>query len=85
MAQHAGDLDATRRTLSQLDLTEVEQLSAELARLEELIRVHDLEIDAAKKTVTLAEQRIVAAEGTIKRINEGRDARFQERETRFAA
>ncbi|MCD4499681.1 SbcC/MukB-like Walker B domain-containing protein [Chromobacterium vaccinii] len=83
LAQHAGDLDATRRMLSQLDLTEVEQLRVELDRLEELIRVHDLEIEAAKKTVTLAEQRIVGAEGTIKRINEGRDARFQERESQI--
>lgn len=83
LAQHAGDLDATRRTLSQLDLTEVEQLRVELARLEELIRVHDLEIEAAKKAVTLAEQRIMAAEGVIKRINEGRDARFQERENQI--
>ncbi|WP_028731312.1 SbcC/MukB-like Walker B domain-containing protein [Pandoraea sp. E26] len=83
LAQHAGDLDATRLTLSQLDLTEVEQLRAELARLEELIRVHDLEIEAAKKAVTLAEQRIMAADAVIKRINEGRDARFQERENQI--
>jgi energy-coupling factor transporter ATP-binding protein EcfA2 len=83
LAQHAGDLDATRRMLSQLDLTEVEQLTAELAQLEELIRVHDLEIEAAKKTVTLADQRIIAAEGVIKRLNEGRDARFQERENQI--
>lgn len=83
LAQHASDLDATRRSLSQLDLTEVEQLRTELARLEGLIQAHDLAIEAAKKTVTLAEQRIMAAEGVIKRINEGRDARFQECENQI--
>ena len=83
LAQHAGDLDATRRTLSQLDLTEVEQLRTELARLEELIRAHDLAIESAKRTVTLAEQRIKTAEDVIERIDGGRDARFQERENQI--
>lgn len=83
LTQHAGDIDAIRRSLSQLDLTEVEQLRAELARLEEAIRFHDVEIESAKKAVTLAEQRIMTAEGVIERINGGRDARFQERENQI--
>ncbi len=83
LAQHAGDIDAFRRSLSQLDLTEVEQLRAELARLEEAIRLRDLEIESAKKEVTLAEQRIGTAETNIDRINAGRDARFQERESQI--
>lgn len=83
LAQHAGDLDVTRRSLSQLDLTEVEQLRTELARLEDLIRRHDTEIESAKKAVTLAEQRIMTAKSVIERINGGQDARFQERETQI--
>lgn len=83
LAQHAGDIDAIRRSLSQLDLTKVEQLRAELARLEEAIRLHDLEIESAKKAVTLAEQRIMTAEGVIERIKSGQDARFQERENQI--
>jgi len=78
LAEYASDLDATRRSLSQLDLTEVEQLRLELTRLEGLIRIHDLAIDAAKETVTLAKQRILNAEGHIERINGGRDTRFRE-------
>lgn len=80
LTQYASDLDATRRSLAQLDLTEVEQLRTELAKLEELIQGHDSEIESAKKKVTLAEQRIATAEGVIERINGGRDGRLQERE-----
>ncbi|HYE34378.1 SbcC/MukB-like Walker B domain-containing protein [Methylocaldum sp.] len=83
LAQFAGDLDATRRSLSQLDLTEVEQLRAELARLEGLIKAHDEEIRAANKAVDLAEQRIIEAKKVIECINAGRDARFQERENQI--
>ncbi|CAJ0699053.1 SbcC/MukB-like Walker B domain-containing protein [Ralstonia wenshanensis] len=83
LAQHASDIDATRRSLSQLDLTEVEQLRTELVRLEAIIQAHDGEIEASKKTVTLAEQRITTAEGVIERIEGGRDARFQERENQI--
>lgn len=83
LAQHASDLDSIRRSLSQLDLTEVEQLRTELSRLQELITTHEAAIEAANKAVTLAEQRIVNAEDVIKRINTGRDARFQERENQI--
>jgi energy-coupling factor transporter ATP-binding protein EcfA2 len=83
LAQFAGDLDAARRALAQLDLTEVEQLRAELARLEDLIKAHESEIEAAKRAVTLAEQRLIQSEQVIERINSGKDARYQERENQI--
>lgn len=78
LAQHAGDIDATRRLLSQLDLTEVQELLDELARLEVQIRAHEASITEANKQMALAEGRIVDAEHVIDRINSGRDARYQE-------
>lgn len=80
LTQYGGELDAARRALSQLDLQEVDELRAELARLEALIEAHEAEITNAKKAVILAEQRIQNAEEQIARINAGRDVRFQERE-----
>jgi hypothetical protein len=78
LAQHAGELDVTRRLLSQLDLTEVEELRKELARLEAQIKAHEAEIAEANKAMALAEGRILDAEHVIDRINGGRDARYQE-------
>jgi energy-coupling factor transporter ATP-binding protein EcfA2 len=83
LTQFAGDIDAVRRSLAQLDLTEVEQLRAELKRLEDLIEEHEEEIKAANTAVTLADQRITDAEKVIERINGGRDARYQERENQL--
>lgn len=80
LGQAAGEIDSTRRSLAQLDLTEVEQLRAERAKLELLIAGHDAEITAVNKEITLASQRITDAQGAIERINGGRDARFRERE-----
>lgn len=78
LGQAAGEIDSTRRSLAQLDLTEVEQLRAERAKLELLIAGHDAEITAVNKEITLASQRITDAQGAIERINGGRDARFRE-------
>lgn len=83
LAQHAGELDAVRRSLSQLDLTEVEQWRAELERLEGVIAGHDAEIDAARTEAILAGQRIADAEKNIKNIEAGRDARLQEWENQI--
>jgi hypothetical protein len=83
LAKFASDLDATRRALAQLDLTEVEQLRGELARLEGLITAHEGAIEDAKRSVTLAEQRIVNAEEVIRQINSGKDARYQARENQI--
>ncbi|BBA43252.1 MULTISPECIES: SbcC/MukB-like Walker B domain-containing protein [Burkholderia] len=80
LGQAAGEIDSTRRTLAQLDLTEVEQLRAEREKLELLIAGHDAEITAANREITLARQRITDSQGAIERINGGRDARFRERE-----
>lgn len=80
LAAHAGDIDAARRALARLDLTQVEQLRDELLRLEASIERHDADVEAARRETTLAKQRMVDAEHVIGRIEEGRDARFQERE-----
>lgn len=79
LSEFAGDIDSVRRSLAQLDLTEVEQLRAELKRLEDLIEEHDREIKAANTSVALANQRMLDADKVIDRIKNGRDARFQER------
>ncbi|WP_047396451.1 SbcC/MukB-like Walker B domain-containing protein [Chitinibacter sp. ZOR0017] len=84
LALYAGDLDATRRSLSQLDLTEVEQLRSELTKLENAIDKHDEQIELAKEAATLAEQRIKAAKEMIESINAGRDARLQERDKQIS-
>jgi energy-coupling factor transporter ATP-binding protein EcfA2 len=78
LAQYAGELEVTRRLLSQLDLTEVEELRKELERLEAQIDTHEAEIGKANKAVALAENRITEAGQVIDRINGGRDARYQE-------
>ncbi|MNX22060.1 hypothetical protein D3C86_520300 [compost metagenome] len=83
LVQFASDLDTTRWSLSQINLTEVEQLQAELDRLEKVIRAHDSAIESAKEEVTLAKQRITVAQGVIERINAGLDARFLERENQI--
>lgn len=83
LVQHAGDIDAARRALAQLDLTEVEQLGAELERLERIIAEHENEIRISEKEVSLAEQRITQSEQVIERINSGRDAKFQEQENQI--
>lgn len=83
LAQHAADIESVRRSLAQLDLTEVEQLRTELKRLEDLIEEHDKEIKASNTAVTLAGQRITEAEKVIERIKGGLDARFQERENQL--
>ena len=80
LAQFAGDIDSARRTLSQLDLTEVEQLRAELKKLEDAIAGHEKAIRDANTAETLADKSIMEAEEAIKRIRGGSDARFQERE-----
>jgi energy-coupling factor transporter ATP-binding protein EcfA2 len=83
LADFAGELDSVRRSLIQLDLTEVEQLREELKRLEERIAEHDREIKVASTAEALADRRIMEAEGVIERINRGRDARYQERENQL--
>lgn len=83
LAEYAGDIDSVRRSLAQLDLTEVEQLQAELKRLEELVAHHEAEIQAAKTAEALADSRIMEAEKVIVRIKGGRDARYQERENQL--
>jgi energy-coupling factor transporter ATP-binding protein EcfA2 len=83
LGQAAGEIDSARRSLAQLDLTEVEQLRAELTRLEDVIQAHEKEIRDANSAATLARQRAVEAGNAIERINGGRDARYADRENQI--
>lgn len=83
LALLAGDIDRVRRSLAQLDLTEVEQLRSELGRLVLLIKTHDEEILAANREVTLAEQRITDAKTTIERTTNTRVEHLKELEARI--
>lgn len=79
LAQFAGDIESVRRYLAQLDLTEVEQLRAELKRLEDLIEEHQREINGANTEMALANKSVIDANAAIDRVNSGRDAHYQER------
>ena len=76
----ATDIDHARRSLEQLDLTEVHEIEKRLAELVAEITQHDDDIKAANKEVTLAEQRVEQANAYIAAINARRDTRYQERE-----
>jgi uncharacterized protein YPO0396 len=80
LRDYAGDIDHARRSLAQLDLTEVEELQARLAQLELELQACDDSIEASKSEVTLAEKSISEAEDAIRRINARNDARHQELE-----
>jgi energy-coupling factor transporter ATP-binding protein EcfA2 len=79
----ATDIDHARRSLAQLDLTEVSQLEARLKELEVQLEEHQIAIEGAQRAETLAEQRIERAEGVISSINARRDARFVERDAQL--
>ncbi len=78
LEEYAKDIDHARRALSQLDLTEVEPLRAELARLEQVIKAHDEAIKLANTTMALAQEHIEQAKKSIEALSNGRDARLQE-------
>lgn len=80
LTQHATDIDHARRSLSQLDLTEVKELQARLEELQGQLREHEEAIQRAKLAEKLADQRIIDAEGVIARLNGRRDAQFIERD-----
>lgn len=80
LRDYAGDIDHARRALSQLDLTEVDELQARLAQLEGELAACDESIEASKKAVILADQRIKEAEEVIRRINARHDARLEDHE-----
>ncbi|WKB53569.1 ATP-binding protein [Eleftheria terrae] len=80
----ARDIDAARRGLAQLDLQELNDLEAEIAKVAQEIRGHEAQIEAARKEITRAEARIEAAEQAIQGLQQGRDARFQARDAQLA-
>jgi energy-coupling factor transporter ATP-binding protein EcfA2/flavin-binding protein dodecin len=83
LAAAAADIDHARRSLAQLDLTEVKELEQRLKTLEALLAEHQTAIEVAQRNETLAEQRIVQAQSTIDGINSRRDARFIERDVQI--
>jgi uncharacterized protein YPO0396 len=80
LRDYAGDIDHARRALSQLDLTEVDELQARLEQLESELQVCDKSIEESKKTVTLADKRIEEAEDAIHHINARCDAHHKDLE-----
>lgn len=79
----AADIDLARRSLAQLDLTEVKELEERLEALLKQLKLHEDVITAAEKAETLAGQRIEQALVVIAGINARRDARFIERDAQI--
>lgn len=76
----ASEIDHARRSLSQLDLTEVEDLERELKKLKGEIEQHESAMQSAHTAAALADGRVKTAEEAILDINARRDSRFAERE-----
>jgi energy-coupling factor transporter ATP-binding protein EcfA2 len=78
LTEYASDIDHARRSLSQLDLSEIQELQASLDALERQMREHDDAIRQADSATTLAKQRIADAEVAIGRLNARREAQLVE-------
>jgi energy-coupling factor transporter ATP-binding protein EcfA2 len=76
----ATDIDHARRSLSQLDLTEVLALEAALKAVEEQIADHQRQITAAEKAITLADERTGKSEEAIRGIQARRGERLRDLE-----
>jgi energy-coupling factor transporter ATP-binding protein EcfA2 len=76
----AAEIDHARRSLSQLDLTEVAGLEVRLAELVGEIEQHAGAMQRAHTEAVLADGRVKTAEDAILDINTRRDSRFAERE-----
>lgn len=79
----AADINHSRRSLEQLDLTEVTQLEKRLDELKGQLSHHTHEIEAAQRTETLAEERINQSQQVIANIKSRLDARFVERDAQI--
>ena len=79
----AADIDHSRRSLEQLDLTEVTQLEKHLEALEKQLAHHQGEIEKAQREETLAGQRVMQAQQVIAGIMGRRDGRFGALETQI--
>ena len=76
----AAEIDHARRSLSQLNLTEVDDLEKELKKLEGQIEQHERDMQSAHTEAARANDRVKTAESAISDINARRDSRFAERE-----
>lgn len=76
----AAEIEQTRTALDQLDLTEVNELEARLNELKEQIREHNTKIEAAKRNIALAEERVRKAKELIGTIRSKRDERLRDLE-----
>ena len=83
LTEAATDIDHSRRSLEQLDLTEVTALEARLAELNEVLAHHQDAIEAAQKEETLAGQRIKLAQNSIAAVTARLDSRFVARESQI--
>ena len=80
LAACAAEIDHARRSLSQLDLTEVVGLEGRLAELVREIGQHEIAMQRAHTEAALADDRVKIAESAIHDIDARRDSRFVERE-----
>lgn len=76
----ASEIDHARRSLSQLDLTEVDGLEKELKKLKGEIELHESAMQSAHTAAARADDRIKIANNAILDIVSRRDSRFSERE-----
>ena len=76
----ATEIDHARRSLSQLDLTEVVGLEIRLVELVGEIEQHEVAMQRAHTEAALADGRVKTAEDAILDINARRDSRFAERD-----
>jgi energy-coupling factor transporter ATP-binding protein EcfA2 len=83
LTEAATDIDHLRRSLEQLDLTEVTALEARLRELNEVLAHHQDAIEAAQKEETLAGQRIKLALNSIAAVTARLDSRFVARESQI--
>ena len=79
----ATDIDHARRSLSQLDLTEVLALEAALKTVEEQLADYDTQIGAANKAITLADERTAKSEEVICAIQSRRGDRLRDLEVQI--
>jgi cell division septum initiation protein DivIVA len=79
----ATDIDHARRSLDQLDLTEVRELEARLEELKKQLDEHDTTIESAAKAIALAEKRTQESERVIETIEARRGERLLELEAQI--
>ncbi len=79
----ATDIDHARRSLDQLDLTEVRALEARLEELKKQLVEHDANIESAAKAIALADKRTEESEKVIKGVDAKRGERLLDLESQI--